>query len=191
MKLEYTQLGDDLPSLFANLDQSLEKWPQSFSRKAGVAVLFLPKEKSLAMIRRSFDVGSHRGQVGFAGGMQDPGEDNPMETIAREVNEELGVPRKELHFHGALPLVESQAGSAVVPMVVSTYYPVPNFKVSKDEVEELLIIPWNCVSEEASETFRFNMFGKWRSSDLYKYRDNMIWGLSARIIKSMGLIYKK
>ena len=193
-----------LPSEAINFDGTfptfsapiLEKtpWPLQSSAEGSSAVAFLfipPVEKQgysrLVLTKRSLSVGTHKGQIGFAGGRYDAGDLSPADTAKREVEEEIGIDRGKLQAHGVLETHKSLGGSNVVPVIMTANVSEKDFLLNKKEVDRLFLLPWNYFSEEKASLFSFNMFGIWRHSYLFDGAEAQVWGLTARIIKLAGL----
>jgi 8-oxo-dGTP pyrophosphatase MutT (NUDIX family) len=162
----------------------LEHWPSEATPKAAVVLAFYRSHSSwqLLFIRRALHLDSHRGQIGFPGGLSEIGE-SPAATALREFEEEMGVSTQNLHLLGCLDPVLSIGGVSVVPVVAfSEQQPV--FSPSADEVDSYFLI--DVTQLVAWQSFKFNLFGEWRESDLFTTSTIKIWGLSARILKNAG-----
>jgi len=179
-----------LPSQFAGLSPGASLWPEFDPSKklaAAVAVLFAesqgPGEPArLVLTRRTLHVGSHKGQIGFAGGRREESELTADETAIRELNEELGVPPESVTVHGVLEDIRSIDGGLVRPVVMTTSFPLDQFVPSEAEVAHVIAEPWTIFQRSESLNFRFNLFGLRRESHLFKIAGTHIWGLTARII---------
>lgn len=173
------------PYFFAETSfHTLDHWPSEATPKAGVVMAFYGSQSSwqLLFIRRALHLDSHRGQIGFPGGLSEIGE-SPAATALREFEEEMGVPTKDLHLLGSLDPVPSIGGVSVVP-VVAFSEKQPVFNPSAEEVDSYFLID---VSQLGTwQKFNFNLFGEWRESDLFTTSTIKIWGLSARILKNAG-----
>ena len=72
----------------------------------------------LLLTRRAWHLRTHRGEIAFPGGIEDPGDDYPAGTALREANEEVGLDPSRVEVVGALdPLTTFAGGSAIVPVV--------------------------------------------------------------------------
>ncbi|MFK7824697.1 MAG: CoA pyrophosphatase [Oligoflexales bacterium] len=187
------EFNGKLPLISAPIYPDLS-WSQDSVAKgsAAVAFLFIPPmiEESfcrLVLTKRSLTVGSHKGQVGFAGGRCDASDKDPAETAMREVEEEIGISRKNLTTHGYLESQTSINGSKVIPVLMTADVGDHDFSLNVEEVELLFLLPWNYFSVDRAEVFSFNMFGVWRESYLFDAVQTQVWGLTAHIIKLAGL----
>ena len=172
-------------NLFANINfQSLDHWPLEAGSKAAIVMAFYFHESTwhLLFIRRALHLTSHRGQIGFPGGLSELGE-SPASTGLREFEEEMGVSSKDLQLLGCLDPVFSVGGVSVVPVIAfSDKWPV--FTPSTDEVDSFFLI--DIAQLKTYRRFQFNLFGEWRESGLFTTKSINIWGLSAQILKNAG-----
>ncbi|MEY4630204.1 MAG: hypothetical protein RIQ81_324 [Pseudomonadota bacterium] len=156
-------------------------------------MLFLPPDSAggpaeVLLIRRSPHYGSHRGQIGLAGGRAEPGDRGPIDTLIRELREEVGVPAELLLFHGQLPVRKAIDGSEVVPVVATARLPRRGVVPAPDEVAGVHFVPWTMLTAATRESFVFNMFGVRRESALYRVDGATIWGLTASIINAADML---
>ncbi len=193
-----------LPASLSALDPVPSRWNESQHaahqgmspeppRRSAVALLFLPPlvagvPADVLLIRRSPNYGSHRGQIGLAGGRVEEGDLGPIDTLIRELREELGVPPELLFFHGQLPVKRAIDGSEVVPIVVTTKLPRHGIVPAPDEVADVHFIPWTLLTNSCRSSFVFTMFGIRRESVLYRVDGTTIWGLTASIINEADML---
>lgn len=169
-----------------------DEWPQLRlkSRSAAVAIVFdygsdpIP---DVFFILRSSKIGSHRGQVGFPGGMQEADDASPVDTAARETCEEIGIERDELEFMCWLPSRASKDGVPVIPVIFRSSLPSKRRFTLSEEVDELVRVPCLKLTQAFRDRFTFNFFGEWKQSDFYECDGHSLWGLSARIISGLDL----
>lgn len=93
------------------------------------------------LTRRNWQMRTHRGEVSFPGGAEDPGDEYPVGTALREAAEEVGLVPTDAEVVGALdPLTTFTSDRVVVPVVVVT--PVrPAVVGAPDEVDAVLHVP--------------------------------------------------
>jgi len=163
----------------------MSSWEDCPLRSAAVLVLFIKTDQTwtLLLTRRSRHLNHHRGQIGFPGGMREAGDISPEETALREYEEELGAPRDRVFVLGCLKPEQSIDRLQVIPVVAMASDP-GYFHPSQDEVAEVLQADLDDLANYS--IFSFNVFGRWRSSDLFQTKATRIWGLSARILHSAG-----
>lgn len=162
-------------------------------RLSAVALLFLPPQvpgapADVVLIRRGAHYGSHRGQMGLAGGRAESADVGPVETLIRELHEELGIPGGVLHFHGHLPVRRAIDGSIVLPCIVTARWSPWDIKAAPDEVASVCLAPWTSLTNAMRSSFAFTMFGVRRESPLYRVDGVTVWGLTASIISAADML---
>lgn len=167
-----------------NLNQ-VPTWENLPARSAAVLMLFVQTDENchLLLTRRSKHVTSHRGQIGFPGGMREPHDLSPADTALREYEEELGAPRKRVQILGCLKTERNIDGLLVLPVVGLTRDP-GGFHPAESEVAQVFMPPTTDLQKH--RVFEFNAFGQWRESDLFEGPTVPIWGLTARILRAAG-----
>ena len=163
----------------------MDSWEGLPLKSAAVLVLFVKRHQTwhLLLTRRSPHLNHHRAQIGFPGGLREKEDASPEATALREYEEELGVSRDRVCILGCLKGEQNIDHLHVVPVVAFASDP-GLFRPSTHEVAEV----WEVDIEGLANfsVFRFNSFGQWRSSDLFRTHSVCIWGLSARILRSAG-----
>lgn len=116
---------DDVRSRLAphTIEAAMERVSPGLRRSA-VAALFSgsgPSGVEVLLTRRAWTMRTHRGEVSFAGGTEDPGDDFPAGTALREANEEVGLDLGLVEVVGAIaPLTTFTSDRVVLPVVMVT-----------------------------------------------------------------------
>ncbi len=196
-----------LPETLANVNPVTSRWgalkvdgaqgahqdQRKPPRQSAVALLFLPPRNAgspadVVLIRRGAHYGTHRGQIGLAGGRAEVDDAGPVDTLLRELREELGIPGEVLMFHGHLPLRRAIDGSVVLACVVTANISHDKIKPAPDEVASVHFAPWTALTSMKRESFVFTMFGVRRESALYRVDGVTVWGLTASIITTADML---
>lgn len=169
------------------------------SPEAGAGV---PGKIDLLFELRSPSLRRSSGEVGFPGGLLEPGE-HPYEAALRELEEELGIRPEQVTLLGRLPRLFRRRDELITPYVchVSGRFPL---KVQSQEVAEVFAIPLEfflnnpmkqaCLIEERhlSRDFPHHLLPKreWRSRSEHPiyyiiWEDKLIWGLTAEIVRRL------
>jgi 8-oxo-dGTP pyrophosphatase MutT (NUDIX family) len=155
-----------------------------FSHAAVLIPLFEKGEDChLLFTKRSEQVKYHKGEISFPGGVVDDEDSELIQTALREAFEEIGLKENDVQIIGILDDIVTITEFIVTPIVGLFPYPYP-FKVSKEEIAELIEVPLSflvnadCFSEK--EIFRG---GQKEVVDAYQYGKYVIWGATARILK--------
>lgn len=130
----------------------------------------------LLFTERSDEVYSHKGQVCFPGGKQEPTDSTLLETALREIEEEIDLKAKDVQILGELDDIPTITTNYVIsPFVGLIPHPYP-FKVDKREIREVFSVPLSFLTDEAN--FR-------RDTWSYEYEGHIIWGATVRIVRQL------
>ncbi len=169
----------------------LSHQPQSLDLQglipAAVLVPFLVKdgEPHLLLHVRTEEVETHKGQVGFPGGVCEQEDADARETALREAWEEVGLRPEDVTTWGVLNDIDTVTGFRITPVVGLVPEPY-DYKTNPAEVAKLLRVPWRLFSERQGlrrevvehEGRRFEV-------DFYPFEDTVIWGATARILRDL------
>jgi 8-oxo-dGTP pyrophosphatase MutT (NUDIX family) len=155
-------------------------------REAAVLVpLFVDAGELWTLLtRRAEHLAKHRGQVAFAGGGLELGEDAWTGAL-REAEEELGLPRESVLVLGQLDEVEAPTGYRIVPCVGA----VPSqLQLTPDpgEIAEVYRVPLRALADpRLVEDRRIVFNGVPRQVRVYHFGAIQIWGVTARIVQAL------
>ena len=169
-----------LKNQFPIIPQTFEPHPQ----KAAVLVILYPKHNNthVLMTKRALHLNSHAGEISFPGGVYEEGDDeNLLTTALRETREEIGVLVDSSKVIAQLPFVNTRLGFEITPFV-SILSETPAFKPEKDEVEEILEIPYNSLLATQQRDLGFDPE---QNMVVYWFKHHRIWGASAKILKKI------
>ena len=146
----------------------------------------------LVFIRRTETVKSHKGQISFPGGTYEEGDENLLVTALRESNEEIGLRIEDVEVLGELDdEVTSTSNYIVSPFVGLIPWPY-HFHISPDEVDEIIRVPVAALLEDGClKPYPETLNGQPLESYAYHYRGTVIWGATARILKSFLEIFTR
>ncbi len=145
------------------------------------------------------------GEISFPGGKIEENE-SPEYAAMRETCEELGIEMDNIEVFSELDYATSKSGSFVYTFLGYIKNTDPSeILYNKDEVSEIFYVPLSYFLENEPEKYYMNYFPKadndfpyhmvndgngydWESIRypvyFYKYRDYIIWGLTAKITYS-------
>jgi 8-oxo-dGTP pyrophosphatase MutT (NUDIX family) len=177
-----------LPTFTRNepTQQILNSW-SSDTHHYAVAVLLIrsrsaPDVTQLILTRRTDNLRSHSGQIGLPGGRVEAHDSSPVQTAFRETEEEIGIPADAINFVGYSKAARTMNHGILVPCVGYTEVWAEDIQINPDEVAETIMAPWQRFRRSEASEFRFNYFGHWRNSRVFRIDDHKIWGITARII---------
>ena len=186
----------NLPLTFDELDQRLPS--QDLTQWSG-AVNFLFVEDRILLIKRSNEMPSHRGQIGFFGGHKTNSEVEPVQTAKREFTEESGINGDELEFLGLHQPVRTSHSRLIVPALCKYKGSVDQFlnkALSNGEWSDLVAVEIQALQKNnlwtkaqaysASREFEFYFFPLLFEYSQYQNKDIAVpytlWGASAKMI---------
>ncbi|NPB04142.1 MAG: CoA pyrophosphatase [Thermotogae bacterium] len=134
-------------------------------------VLILVKDLEVLLIRRSLHLNQHGGEIGFPGGMVDPGE-SPLRALYREVEEELSLKPSDYFIVGELSPVKTLVSNTKIYPYVALLRGNPKIVPNPSEIE----------------AFGFVKLRKLRSllyEDTVQTDLGAVWGATARIVRNL------
>lgn len=177
-------LANDIKTKLSQYRPKIETAPSSFKQASVLIPFYLrPTGLHLVFMKRPDDQGPHGGQISFPGGSRDERDNDDSSVALRETEEEFGVNRESIELWGRLkPQFTTVSSFWVTPFVGLLPYPA-NFSPSETEVERLLVIPFSFLrSNHSFSVGTYNWKGFEVPSYLYEYKNDVIWGLTARIL---------
>jgi 8-oxo-dGTP pyrophosphatase MutT (NUDIX family) len=135
--------------------------------------------------RRSEYVEHHKGQISFPGGAYDEGDPDLAHTALRETWEEIGVVTDHVQLLGQLDEMITVSNFLVRPFVGQITRPGPYpFLHSEHEVAEILEVPLAHLQDEENVIVEPRLYqGREILAYSYVWREHIIWGATARILK--------
>ncbi|MDH3764167.1 MAG: CoA pyrophosphatase [Gammaproteobacteria bacterium] len=161
------------------------------AREAAVMVPFLRIEESwhILYIRRAHYEGDrHSGQVAFAGGKRDEGDDSLLATALRETEEEVGIAADDIEVLGHINHHHTISEFQVRPYVALMPWP---YRLTLDEIEvaRAFTMPLNWLAQEANyrteERVHPESNRPWPVVYYDLYDGEMLWGATARMTLSL------
>ena len=160
---------------------------------SAVMMLLVPYQGDLAIpfIKRTNAGKYHGGQMALPGGKSEPGDGNSLNTALRECEEEIGVPPKEVTVIGKLSDVYIPLSNFNITPFVGTIPEMPNFVLSKNEVEKVIIIPLKDLLNDKNKTSQVLYRQEQKIiAPGYKIGENFIWGATAMMIAELEAMVK-
>ena len=155
------------------------------TKPGAVMVLFGGDELEpvMVLIRRSFNLRTHRGQIGFPGGKPEPGDGALLATAVRETEEELGIGPEGLDVWGELEPVQTMSTGFGLSVHTGRVRDIESLNPRPAEVDEVMPIPVSLVLDPASSRDETRIVeGEAISHPSYSYNGRIVWGATARII---------
>ncbi len=159
---------------------------EAMARAAVLLPLYLSDDDTHVLFtRRSELVEHHKGQISFPGGAYDATDPDLRFTAVRETWEEIGVATDHVEVIGQLDEMITVSNFLVRPFVGRITQPGPYpFAHSEIEVAEILEVPLAHLRDEANVVAELRTYqGREIMAYSYRWRDHLIWGATARILK--------
>ena len=160
--------------------------------RAAVGMVLEPRDDDVHLFfihRAEHEADPWSGHMGFPGGRKDPEDPDVLDTVVREVLEEVAIDlRRQARLIGALDEIQGVARGRQLPMVISPFVfalekpvePRPNH-----EVQSVLWVPLSFLAEPGNESIvEYAINGQPMRLPAYIYQDRTIWGLTFRMIRS-------
>lgn len=160
--------------------------------RAAVAILLDPRPDDLHLLfihRAEHEKDPWSGHMGFPGGRKDPDDPDLLNTVLREVHEEIAVDlRRQARLIGPIDELQGVARGRHLPLVISPFVfaleqpvdPRPNH-----EVQSILWVPLGFLAEPNNESIvEYFINGQPMRLPAFIYQDRTIWGLTFRMIRS-------
>ncbi len=174
---------DDLAARLTRLARRSAR-PKAERRAAAVLVPLFLRDGALhtVFIRRPETAPSHPGQIAFAGGRIEAGEDARAAAL-REAEEELGLHRDLVVPLGALHDVDTTTGFVMTPWVAS----IPDgvvWRPNDAEVARVFTAPLEGLAK-VRDTVTLERDGKRYTTPLYPWDGETIWGATGRVVSDL------
>lgn len=156
---------------------------------AAVLLLLYEQEGILHVLftKRTELVEHHKGQISFPGGSYEPDDGDLRYTALRETFEEIGVNPEDVEIIGELDDIVTNSNFLVSPYVgrLKRLGPYP-FVSNTQEVAEILHVPLDHLLEEANIIEQVQeREGEVVVVHSYRFGDHLIFGATARIMRSL------
>ena len=157
-----------------------------------VPLLAIKGAYHILFIRRSQQVEHHKGEISFPGGVCEKDDGGLEKTALREAFEEVGIQPRDVVVLGMVDDMETVSTRyRVTPVVGVIPYPY-SFTRCAREVDELITIPvFNLLDEVNGREEPVEREGKTYTGFVYHYKNYVIWGATARILKNFLTLWKE
>lgn len=150
-------------------------------------------EYHVLLTQRTNDLEHHKGQICFPGGSRHNEDDSLKDTALREAYEEVGIKPEDVEILGELDSMGTLTSNFLItPFVGIIPYPY-EFKVCQDEISELIEVPLPALTDDSNYWEEiYSVEGVTGKASFFKYKDKVIWGATARILKQLiDLVFRK
>jgi 8-oxo-dGTP pyrophosphatase MutT (NUDIX family) len=141
---------------------------------------------TVVLTRRAQHLRSHRGEVSFPGGGQEPGDADLLATAVRESVEEVGLHPEGLELLGELDHLRTVSGNSyIAPYVVALPGP-PQLEPNPAEVEHILRVPLTeLLDDGVYHEEEWGIPGLLRPIMFFDVEGDTIWGATAAMLRNL------
>ena len=155
------------------------------ARDAAVLIpIVADPEPTLIFTVRTETLSSHKGQISFPGGAIDDDDDDAIAAALREAHEEIGLEPANVEVLGELDTFPTFVTGFVVTPVIGWLEQAPRLEPNPDEVAAILEVPLTQLTDEIRSEPGFSHRDRTYPTEAWVWNDNVIWGVTARIIRS-------
>lgn len=104
---------------------------------------------AILFTQRSFSLQKHKGEICFPGGFEEAGDRDVIDSAVRELIEEIGVRREDVHVYGALnpvPFREIELHPVLGHLTLGR----GELKINPDEVDSVHVVPLDLLTDSAN-----------------------------------------
>jgi len=171
---------------------------------SGASVL-LRNDEYLILIKRSFSMPTHPGQMAFVGGHKKESENHPFHVAYREFEEETSHSKDSIECIGLLKPVYTAKGQPIIPVVANLKMEIGSFlagATSNGEWDHMIAIPWKTINRMDQWTFadikshsNYQILMTTIAAGTYLHHKNqndadfVLWGATARMLWDYLALY--
>jgi 8-oxo-dGTP pyrophosphatase MutT (NUDIX family) len=188
-------LKQDIKRILAQREKKVVLFSNKPLHPAAVLIPIYKKdgEYHVLLTKRTEELEYHKGQICFPGGSHHDEDGSLKDTALREAYEEVGIRPEDVEILGELDSMGTLTSNFLItPYVGIIPYPY-KFTVSQHEIDELIEVPFTALADDSNywEETR-SAEGVTGKASFFKYKDKVIWGATARILKQLvDLTFKK
>jgi len=193
-ELDALSVADIRARLHAQRDTTYDVPPELLNdsaREAAVLVPFVRVDNAwhiLYIRRTSYEGDRHSGQVAFAGGKRDAGDETLLATALRETEEEIGIAASDIEVLGHINHHHTISEFQVRPYIGVVPWPYP-LNLDEIEVARAFTMPLAWLAEASNYRFEERRHPDSRRPWPVVYYDlydgEMLWGATARMTLSL------
>ena len=153
------------------------------SKLSSVLVIIYGTDLKLLMIKKSKVLKNHGGEIAFPVGKWDEEDKDLLDTALRETQEEIGVNVSRSDVLAQLENVRTLNSGYTITPFVCILDNLPKL-ITNSEVESILnipLVPFLQTLDEDQDPYHKSI----QEMYTFTFKDNVVWGASARILKHL------
>jgi len=186
--------GQDAQYTMVSLERfriSVPEMDKLDARLAAVLILFYEQNNAphLVFMQRNTYPGVHSNQISFPGGKHEQDDKDMITTALRESYEELRIVSHNVEVLGSLTKIYIPPSNFIVEPILGICKHRPDFIPDKNEVAEIIEIPFShFMSEQSVQTVEVESTGHRHKVPAYVINGKVIWGATAMILAELVCI---
>ncbi|MBC8210174.1 MAG: CoA pyrophosphatase [Gammaproteobacteria bacterium] len=167
-----------------------DQWADAECQKAAVLIPFVQHTDQwhLLYIRRAqHEMDQHGGQVAFAGGKFEAGDEDLKTTALREAHEEIGLHPQDVSILGTLNHHHSISRYQITPVVAQIPWPC-QLRPDALEVARIFTIPLSWLADPQNHRIEYRELKNRQAFPVVyfdEYDGEILWGATARMTLSL------
>ena len=132
--------------------------------------------------------GPHGSQIGFPGGVREPGDDSLLDTALREAHEEIGLPPTNVEIITPLDLIDTIATGFTISPFLGRITPLSRWTPQESEVDDILDVRVEDLLAPGIHGTRMARYGELpepRQISFYRLGPHELWGATYRIVQPL------
>ena len=164
-------------------------------KKAAVLVMFYPNKKNetcFLLTLRSHYKGVHSAQISFPGGKFEQSDNTLKNTVLREVNEEVGILKKDIKIVKQMTDVYIPPSNFLVTPFIGIIPYEPIFKTNHEVAEIIHVRVAEFLDDGAISTTILNTsYAENMTVPCFKLNNYIVWGATAMMLSEIKDLFEK
>jgi 8-oxo-dGTP pyrophosphatase MutT (NUDIX family) len=173
-----------MPNLSPSMNMDIQLLKSTSYTLSSVLIIihFTNFKPKIILTKRSSLLKHHKNEISFPGGTFKEADCSLINTAIRETKEEIGLEFSSSDINGCFQLVKTLTSHYIIIPFITFQDRINQTNLLMDEVSNILDIPVFDLFESLDRNFNYRNF---TNSYLFRYKNEIIWGATARILKQI------